>query len=139
MFPLDTFVSGAGRAAVNTYTDDEGLDAVGASSAFRRAYRRRFHVPLQFYDALAFDAANIALNAVYQAAKHGMGGHTLFQRRAAVLPYVAHVRWYGAAGATTFDRNGDTNNRIVSMYRVWNGTLRFVGVAPRVVGVSTTG
>jgi hypothetical protein len=56
-----------------------------------------------------------------------------------VLPYVAHVRWHGATGITSFDRNGDTTNRIVSVYAVRRGEWQFVGDAPGVRGVRPTG
>jgi branched-chain amino acid transport system substrate-binding protein len=133
------FVKGAGSSAANSYASNPGLDPAGASRAFRNAYRRRFHVPLQFYDALAYDAANIALNAIYQASKAGTFRGKLFQRRAAILPYVAHVRWHGAAGVTTFDRNGDTTNRIVSVYAVRHGRWRYWGTAPKVSDVKPAG
>jgi branched-chain amino acid transport system substrate-binding protein len=135
----DIFIKGAGTGAANSYASNVGLDPAGAPGAFRSAYRRRFHVPLQYFDALAYDAANIALNAMYQASTHGKLRGSLFRRRAAILPYVAHVRWHGAAGITTFDRNGDTRRRLVNMYAVRNGTWRLIGVAPPVHGVSPTG
>ena len=59
--------------------------------------------------------------------------------RVAILPYVAHVRWHGATGITSFDRNGDTRHRVISMYGTRNGKWVFVGVAPKVTGVSPTG
>ena len=130
------FLQVAGTGATNSYASDEGLDPAGAPKAFRSAYRRRFHLRLQFYDALAYDAANIALNAIYQASTAGRLRGSLFQMRAAILPYVAHVRWHGAAGVTTFDPNGDTRNRIVSMYAVRNGRWLFAGKAPEVLGVN---
>jgi branched-chain amino acid transport system substrate-binding protein len=133
------FLSVAGTGAVNSYGSNEGLDLAGASQAFRNAYHRRFHAHLQFYDALAYDAANIALNAIYQASRRGKLHGRLFQMRAAILSYVAHVRWHGAAGVTTFDQNGDTRNRVVSMYAVQKGKWRFEGKAPKVKGVSPTG
>jgi hypothetical protein len=63
---------------------------------------RRFHAAVQFYDAPAFDAANIELNAIYQAAVHGEMRGSLEKMRAAILPYVARVCWHGATGMTSF-------------------------------------
>jgi len=123
-------------ASDNTYASDYGFDPAALPQSFRRAYRRRFHVPLQIYDGFAYDAANIALNGIYQAAIHGRLHGTLFQRRAAILSYVAHVRWHGATGVTTFDRNGDTTHPILNMYEVRHRNWVFIGLAPRVTGVS---
>jgi hypothetical protein len=64
---------------------------------------------------------------------------SLHQRRAALLPYVAHARWHGATGITSFDSNGDTRNRIVSMYAVRRRNWQYVGIAPHVTGVSPAG
>lgn len=133
------FIRLAGTGAVNSYASNVGLDPAGASKTFRSAYRRRFHTPLQFYDALAYDAANIALYAIYQAGTHGKLHGSPFQMRAALLPYVAQVRWHGASGITSFDRNGDTRNPVISMYAVRSGKWAFLDVAPRVTGVNPTG
>jgi len=133
------FITLAGSGAGNSYASNEGLDPAGASKAFRNAYRWRFHVHLQFYDAPAYDAANINLYGIYMAATHGTLRGSLFQMRAAILPYVAHVRWHGATGTTSFDRNGDNRHIVISMYGTRNGKWVFVGIAPQVRGVSPTG
>lgn len=122
----------------NIYSGAPGLYSRGAASAFRSAYRRRFHVPLQYYDALSYDAADIALNAIYQASLAGTLRGTRFQRRQAILPYAAHMRWHGATGITTFDRNGDTRHLTVSLFKAHQGSWLFIGRAPEVAGVSPT-
>lgn len=74
-----------------------------AAQWFRRAYQQRFYVPpvcfesaagtqMSYFDAPAYDAANIELNAIYQAALHGRLHGNIFQMRSAILPYVAHVQ-----------------------------------------------
>lgn len=133
------FITQLGKAAAMSYASETAIDSAATSKSFRLAYRRRFHTPLQIYDAFAYDAANINLYAIYMAATHGTFRGTLFQKRASVLPYVAHVRWHGVTGITSFDRNGDTRHPIISMYAVRSGKWVFVGVAPKVTGVSPTG
>lgn len=132
------FITQAGNASANSYASNVGLNPMGASKSFRDAYRRRFHVPLQYYDALSYDAANIALHAIYQASGAGKLHGSLYQMRAAVLPYAARVNWHGASGITSFDRNGDTRNLAISMYGVSAGKWRFLGKAPNVTGVRPT-
>jgi hypothetical protein len=92
-----------------------------------------------YYVAGGHEAANIVLNAIYAAATHGKLHGSLFQMRRALLPYVARVRWHGASGLTTFDRNGDTTNRIVSVYTIRKHRLAYWGSAPKVPGVRPTG
>jgi branched-chain amino acid transport system substrate-binding protein len=129
----------AGYGTVNIYASQEIFDPAAAPKSFRQAYQRRFHVPLQLLEPLAYDAANVALHATYLAATHGAMRGGLFQMRASVLPYVARVHWHGATGITSFDRNGDTRNQILSIYAVRGGGWVFAGLSPKVRGVSPSG
>jgi branched-chain amino acid transport system substrate-binding protein len=133
------FIKLAGDGAVNSYASETGFDIVATSKSFRQAYQRRFHTLLQLYDAPAYDAANINLYAIYMAATHGTFRGSLFQMRTSILPYVAHVRWHGATGVTSFDKNGDNRHRVISVYKTRNGKWVFAGAAPQVTGVSPAG
>jgi branched-chain amino acid transport system substrate-binding protein len=73
------------------------------------------------YDALAYDASNIALNAIYQAKKAGKLKGSPTARRAAILPYISDVHWKGTIGTITFDHNGDTSLRILTAWG-WKGS-----------------
>lgn len=74
------------------------------------------------YDALAYDASRIALSAVLKSFKaHTLTKGTLFQRRSSILKYVATTRYHGTIGTITFDRNGDTTLRVISVWR-WSGS-----------------
>ena len=132
------FASAAGRGAVGLFATNPDPDIAAAAPSFRRAYVRRFHVELAPHSAAAYDAANIVLHAIYLAAMHGSFSGDLRRMRAAVLPYVAHVRWQGAIGITSFDQNGDTRNRIVSVYGVRNRNWVYIGIAPPTPGVRST-
>jgi ABC-type branched-subunit amino acid transport system substrate-binding protein len=136
---IDTISQFTSSGERSLFATIPGPAVQAASPSFRRPYRHRFHFPLHQFDAPAYDAANIVLNAIYQAAVHGKLRGSLFRMRAAVLPYVAHTRWHGALGLTSFDRNGDTRNRIVSMYAVRHGAWIYAGKAPAVRGVSPAG
>jgi branched-chain amino acid transport system substrate-binding protein len=132
------FVHG-GTTVARVYATDTEFDASAIPRSFRRAYQGNFHVALQVYDAGAYDAANMELNAIYQAATRGALRGDRLQMRASILPYVAGVHWHGVTGTTSFDRNGDTRNLVISMYAVRDGMWRFVGKAPTVKGVGPTG
>jgi branched-chain amino acid transport system substrate-binding protein len=141
----EAFIKGAGSGAVNIFSSRAGPDLAAVGRSFRQEYAHRFHVALQEFDALAYDGANIALDAMYAAATQGKLHGSLFQLRQSILPYVANVHWHGATGVTSFDRNGDTQNRIVSMYAIRQGKSDktphwiYVGKAPTVIGVSPAG
>lgn len=116
-----------------------GIDPSAVARPFRRAFHRRFHRPLQEYDAEAYDAANIELHALYEALLAGKVHGPVLAIRRALLPYIAHTRWRGATGVTTFDRNGDTTNRPVSVYGIRGNQWAYSGLAPRVTGVPSAG
>lgn len=125
------WITATGAGNVNNYCTDFGPNKVVASKAFRDAYRKMFHIANQGYDATSYDAASIILNGIYQAKKAGKFKGNLFQRRTSILPYILHVKWKGSIGTTTFDKNGDTSNRIISVYVTKSNNWSYFGKAPK--------
>jgi ABC-type branched-subunit amino acid transport system substrate-binding protein/DNA-binding beta-propeller fold protein YncE/transcriptional regulator with XRE-family HTH domain len=107
-----------------------GPDAQHTSASFRRAYEALYHTPPGAYDASAYDAANIALQAVFRAARSGQLRGDLSSNRLALLGQVGRVRYVGATGAIAFDRNGDTTHPIVTIYRLHDGNWEYAATAP---------
>jgi len=133
------FVKAEGQYAVNNYATSVGPDPVATSRNFRTAYNRMFHTALGPYDATFYDGANIALQAIYRAAQAGKLKGSIYNMRKAVITYVATIRHPGATGLTTFDRNGDTTNRIISLYTVSGAGWKFIGQAPLLRSINPTG
>lgn len=132
------WIKASPRGAVNNYSSVPGPEIQHTGGPFRSAYAKRFHVPLQTYEATAYDAAKIILLAVLKA---HTGGHLkggISADRKAILPYVAATHYFGATGLTTFDHNGDTTNREVSIYAVVNGAWTYRQLAPKVPGALPT-
>jgi branched-chain amino acid transport system substrate-binding protein len=125
------WITAAGSGSVNNYCTDFGPNKVVASKSFRTAYQKMFHIATQGYDATSYDAANIILNAVYQSKTHGKFKGNLLKRRTSILPYILHTKWHGSIGTTTFDKNGDTSNRIISVYHVKGNAWTYFGAAPK--------
>lgn len=121
------------HGAVNNWATSVGPPPTSASTLFRTLYRR--YLPsfyrnpgIQAYDAPAYDAARIVLTAIYEAAvRHQLHG-SLIHMRTVIVHNVRFINYYGAIGHTRFDSNGDTTNRILSVYRanVGAGTFDFV-------------
>lgn len=113
--------SGAGPGAVNNDVTSVGPDVSKASKTFVKAYKKTFHgffksPGIQAYDATSYDAATAILTGIYNAAKaHKLKG-SIKSQRTAVVGYVAKAKFKGATGKTSFDKNGDTTNKIVSVY-----------------------
>jgi branched-chain amino acid transport system substrate-binding protein len=135
----DASLREVGKGVVNVFGSLPGMDVSATAKSFRQAYRRRFHASPATYDAAAYDAANIILHAIHIAGTHGLLHGSTRQMRSALLPYIAGIRWQGAAGTASFDHNGDTRNRIISMYTVRHEHWVFAGLAPPVRGVNPTG
>ncbi|HMA34530.1 MAG TPA: branched-chain amino acid ABC transporter substrate-binding protein [Chloroflexia bacterium] len=72
----------------------------------------------QAYSANAYDATNIIIAAMKTAGK---------KDRAAIAAAIAATKDFkGAIGTTSFDANGDTTNRWISIYQVKGGTWTYI-------------
>jgi branched-chain amino acid transport system substrate-binding protein len=98
------------------FATDSGVGSNRAAGWFHRAFTARFHAATQLYDAYAYDAATAVLRAVVSAATQGRFSGSITQRRRAVVISVTRTCFHGASGPVSFDRNGDTINRSVSVY-----------------------
>lgn len=117
------YVKSAGPGAVGNYGTSVGPPPQLSSGTFRKLYRRYFpsffkNPGPQAYDATAYDAASIILKAVYQTAKAGKLRGNAKNMRTQVVHAVRFMHYCGATGCMKFDANGDTSNRILSVYKV---------------------
>jgi branched-chain amino acid transport system substrate-binding protein len=119
----------------NSWFTAIGVDPVQDPRAaqFTAAFRRRFHHDPNAFAVLAYDAANIEISALVRALRGGRGHGSLAALREAVRRNVAAAHYRGVGGAGHFDANGDTTNRVISMWRVSGETatsLHWLGYAP---------
>jgi branched-chain amino acid transport system substrate-binding protein len=125
------WVTNTKQGSVNNFATSVGPPASKASGHFRALYKKYFagffsKPGIQSYDATAYDAASIILTAVYQAAKaHKLTGNATHMRTA-IIPYVRYMHYCGATGCMRFDNNGDTTNRILSVYKVSGSDWAFL-------------
>lgn len=77
------------------------------------------------YSAAAYDATNILIQAVKSALANGAktpanssdsAGAKTF--RAAVISAIQNINYNGVLGQTSFDQNGDTTNRVITVYKL---------------------
>jgi branched-chain amino acid transport system substrate-binding protein len=125
------WVTDTKQGSVNNYATSVGPPASKASGHFRSLYRKYFpgffsKPGIQAYDATAYDAASIILTAIYDAARaHVLTGNATHMRTM-VVRYVRYIHYCGATGCMSFDNNGDTTNRILSVYKVAGSDWAFV-------------
>ncbi|HMA35314.1 MAG TPA: branched-chain amino acid ABC transporter substrate-binding protein [Chloroflexia bacterium] len=94
-------------------------DAKSFIDAYKVAYASaQWQGVPQAYSANAYDATNIIIAAMKTAGK---------KDREAVRAAIAGTKDFkGATGTTSFDQNGDTTNRWISIYQVQNGVWTFI-------------
>jgi len=100
---------------------------IPSAAAFRTKYMATFTDPLSVYSAAAYDCANIMIQAIKTALANGahtpanggdLAGAKAF--RQAVINAIQGTSWDGITGHQSFDSNGDTTNKFISIYQLAN-------------------
>ncbi|HEY5473053.1 MAG TPA: branched-chain amino acid ABC transporter substrate-binding protein [Candidatus Limnocylindrales bacterium] len=120
------FIALAGAAqAEGDYATSVGLplDKLPAGVDFKAAYEKQFPgKEIAAYDAYAYDATNVIINATLAAAKSGgAAALTTPAGRTAIIKNVADTKATGITGDISFDAKGDTNNKAITLYVVQGG------------------
>ena len=87
---------------------------------FKAAYAAAFPgEEVGAYDAYSYDAANVLIEAILAAAKDkGAAQVVMPAGREAIIANVAKTNVEGVTGKIEFDKNGDTTNKAITVYRV---------------------
>lgn len=115
----DEFLKVAGDAANGSYGTVASINVqrVPAAQAFVKAYKARFGSDPGAYSANAYVAAKIIIDAV----------RAVGPDRAKVLDWVRKLHNYKSIiGTFSFDKNGDTTLKIISIYAVKNNKWQWV-------------
>ena len=120
------FVSLAGEAnAEGSYCTSVGLplDQQPKGADFKAKFEAKYgDEEIQAYDTYAYDAAYVILEAVkVVAADLGADALTTPDGKAAITEAVAMTNIEGITGAVSFDENGDTTNKAITLYVVEGG------------------
>src|SRR6266851_2952456 len=98
---------------------------VPSAAAFRTKYASTFTDPLNVYSAAAYDCANILIQAIKTALANGahtpansgdLAGAKAFRQE--VINAVQGTSYSGITGQQAFDSNGDTTNKVISIYQL---------------------
>jgi len=93
-------------------------ELTGRGAQFRDGYRKMFDADPEAYAVYGYECARVLLDAIRRAAS---------KDRAGVLQAVAQTKDFdGALGRWSFDANGDTTNRVMSINAVKDGKFVFV-------------
>ena len=130
--------NGQGGPAFGTVATTDVAQAAGAQS-FLQAYDSTYGASnLGAYSAAGYDCANILIQAIKTALANGAKAPTSSSDaataktfRQAVISAIQSIQFTGVLGPQSFDANGDTTNRVITVYQV--------GPNPPNVPVSTPG
>jgi ABC-type branched-subunit amino acid transport system substrate-binding protein len=135
-----TFAGGAANTA-KTYSTTVGNPAAAPKSFVNLEHRFYPGWKAGPYDALAFDAANVVLQSIYNSKLAGTFKGSLFQKRSSILKWISRGNFHGTVGTFHFDKNGDTSLRVLSVWTERNGTwalLKVLGNKQLPAGIKPT-
>jgi len=125
---------GASGALATTVGGNPALDP--SAQSFLAAEKAQFPgASAAAFDTYAYDAANALINAFARAVKNGsikVGQAMDRTRRLVIARQVQASDFLGASGPVSFDKNGDTRNHLIRVYKVVNGQWVFQGNAPKI-------
>ena len=122
------FASTIGLSGGPVYGAVAGVDTTTSPSAanFRNQYNAAYgSATLNAYSGAGYDATNILIQAIKLALINGThtpqsssdtAGAQIF--RQAVLSAIQGISYNGVTGHQSFDSNGDTTNKFISMYQL---------------------
>ncbi len=114
-------LSGGGRDGDTATSVGAPIADLESAAQFVADYEEAgFNEPYAAYGAQSYDAANALIESLKAALAEDpeASGEDL---RAAVLAAMADVEYEGATGTVAFDENGDTTNRLLTVYEVQGG------------------
>jgi branched-chain amino acid transport system substrate-binding protein len=122
-----SFASTIGNTAGNVYGTVAVIDTTKNPSAqtFNQQFKAAFTDPLNVYSSAAYDCTNILIQAIKTALANGAhtptdssdaAGAKAF--RQAVINAIQNISYTGVTGHQSFDSNGDTTNKIITIYKL---------------------
>lgn len=118
--------------ATTTAAEGDMVTSVGLPTSelpkgveFKTAYEAAFPgEEVGAYDAYSYDAANVLIEAILAAAKDKGAAQVIMPAgRDAIIANVAKTNVEGVTGKIEFDKNGDTTNKAITVYRVEKGAF----------------
>ena len=117
------YIKIAGAAANGDYATALGAptDKLDSAKQFLADYKAAgYKDPADPYGAAAFDAANALIKALAKANGENKSGQAL---RDEITKEVQDTDFAGVTGQISFDQFGDTNNKVLTVYKVENGAF----------------
>jgi branched-chain amino acid transport system substrate-binding protein len=122
-----TFATTIGTGGATTYGTVAVVDTSKnpAAVTFNSQFKAAFTDPENVYSAAAYDCANILIQGIKTALAGGahtpkdasdLTGAKTF--RQAVINAIQNINYTGVTGHQSFDTNGDTTNKVITIYKL---------------------
>jgi branched-chain amino acid transport system substrate-binding protein len=112
----DSFLNLAGAAAKNSYSTLAGIGEFPGKAAFDAAYLAEYNTAATGYAGLGYACTQVVLDALKRAAATNPSDMAGLREAVRVAGTDTSVKYATILGDTAFDANGDTTQKIVSIY-----------------------
>jgi branched-chain amino acid transport system substrate-binding protein len=112
----DSFLNLAAAAAKNSYSTLAGPGTFASKDAFDAAYKKEYGIDATGYAGTAYACAQAVLDAMKRATATNPADKTALREALRVAGTDTAPKYATILGDITFDANGDTSQKIVSIY-----------------------
>jgi branched-chain amino acid transport system substrate-binding protein len=112
----DSFLNLAAAAAKNSYSTLAGAGTFPSKDAFDAAYKTEYGIDATGYAGQGYACAQVVLDALKRAAATSPADKTALREAVRVAGTDTAVKYATILGDLSFDANGDTSQKIVSIY-----------------------
>lgn len=114
----DSFLNLAAAAAKNSYSTLAGIGDFPGRAQFETAYKAEYGIDATGYAGMGYACAQISIDALKRAGETSPADMTALREAMRVAGTATDVTYKTVLGDITFTADGDTSQRIVSIYSV---------------------
>ena len=114
----DSFLNLAAAAAKNSYSTLAGIGDFPGKAQFDTDYKAEYGIDATGYAGMGYACAQVAIDALKRAGETSPADMTALREAMRVAGTVTDVTYKTVLGDITFNADGDTSQRIVSIYSV---------------------
>lgn len=112
----DSFLNLAGEAAKNSYSTLAGIGTFAGKEKFDADYKAEYNIDATGYAAQGYACAQVLIDALGRAGATNPSGDAALREAVRVAVTDTNVTYKTIQGDIKFDANGDTSQKIVSIY-----------------------
>lgn len=112
----DSFLNLSGEDAANSYSTLAGIGEFPQQQAFEEAYMAEYGIDATGYAGMGYACAQIVIDALNRAGATSPADMTALREAVRAAGVDSTVTYSTILGDIQFDENGDTNQKIISIY-----------------------